>query len=150
MIERHSASRAETEILGAALARILRRGDVVTLSGAMGAGKTVLVNGIVRALGSDEDAASPTFALAHEYPTDPPVVHMDACRLENEKEFQSAGMEAYLGGEAVCLLEWPDAGIRFLPDSRLDILIRGCGDEERTIYLRPVGNDWEMRMEDFE
>ena len=147
MTERFSASPAETEALGAALASLLRRGDVVTLSGPMGAGKTVFVNGIARALGAADSAASPTFALAHEYPTDPPLVHMDAYRLASPEDFRTAGLEEYLGGDAVCLLEWPETGIPFLPASRLDILIRGNGDEVRTVYLRPAGTDWEQRLE---
>ena len=147
MTERFSASPAETEALGAALAPLLRRGDVVTLSGPMGAGKTVFVNGIARALGAADSAASPTFALAHEYPTDPPLVHMDAYRLTTPEDFRAAGLEEYLGGGAVCLLEWPETGIPFLPASRLDILIRGNGDDVRTVTLRPAGADWEERLE---
>ena len=149
MIELKSRSRKETEALGERLGRLLRRGDVVTLSGPMGAGKTVLVMGIARALGCGENVSSPTFALAHEYPTEPPLVHMDAYRLENAEAFRAAGMEEYLAGDAVCLLEWPDVGIASLPASRLDILIRGSGEETRTLYLRPMGEDWTARLENF-
>ena len=133
--------------LGEKLAAILREGDVLTLSGSMGAGKTALISGIAAGLGCGQDVSSPTFALAHEYPTQPKLVHMDAYRLANDEEVLSAGMAGYLGGDCVCAIEWPEAGIRFLPESRLDILIRGSGDEPRTIWMRPMGESWEARLE---
>ena len=82
MLKVVSHSEAETEALGAALANLLRPGDFVALSGGLGAGKTALCRGLVRALGSEE-CASPTFTIVHEYDCDPPVYHFDAYRLNN-------------------------------------------------------------------
>ena len=142
-----SEGRGETFSLGQRLARVVKPGDVITFSGSMGAGKTVFITGMAQALGCPEGVSSPTFALAHEYPTDPHIVHIDAYRLKDVREFTDAGMAEYLAGDAVCLIEWPEAGIPCLPQERLDILIRGSGDEARTIYMRPMGESWMARLE---
>jgi len=147
VIECHCCTRDETKLLGQKIARLLKPGDVITLSGPMGAGKTVFVEGIALGLGCQENVSSPTFALAHEYPSMPPVVHIDAYRLKTYEEFCTAGLEEYLHGNAVCLIEWPDVSIQSLPQSRLDILIQGSGEEERRVFFRPMGPDWTERME---
>jgi len=93
-----------TEALGAALARRLEPGALVLLSGPLGAGKTTLVRGLLRALGWDAPVRSPTFNLMQTFPTDPPVLHVDLYRLESDA---GLGWEEYLG-DHVCLIEWPE------------------------------------------
>lgn len=95
---------AATRALGAELATQLRAGDVVLLSGELGAGKTTLVRGLVEALGHTGPVRSPTYNLLQAFDTDPPVLHVDLYRVESHK---GIGIEDYLSTH-VCLIEWPD------------------------------------------
>lgn len=109
-----------TAAIGAALAQVLRAGDVVTLTGGLGAGKTSLARGVLAALGLVEEAPSPTFAIVQPY--DPPevrlpVLHIDLYRLDDPAEVEELGLdEARL--DAALLIEWPErAGIGRWPDA---------------------------------
>jgi len=133
--------------LGKRLAALLVPGDILTLSGVMGAGKTVLVSGIAEGLGMASGVSSPTFALVHEYPTHPKLYHFDGYRLESPRAFADAGLEEYFDKGGVCVLEWPDAAADALPPDRLDVLLRVCGDTRRDIFLKPSGETWKRRLE---
>ena len=99
-----SRSPEETARLGEGLAKRLRAGDVVALSGELGAGKTTLVRGIARGLGAKgEEVASPSFTIINEYPGSPPLYHIDFYRLERLEELTEIGYWEYLGGERVSL-----------------------------------------------
>lgn len=96
--------------LGAALARVLRAGDVIALSGGLGAGKTTLARGLLAALGLEEEAPSPTFAIVQPYA--PPevslaVAHVDLYRLDDPAETEELGLDEYLADGAL-LIEWPE------------------------------------------
>jgi tRNA threonylcarbamoyladenosine biosynthesis protein TsaE len=95
---------AATRALGAELSTKLKSGDVVLLSGELGAGKTTLVRGLVESLGHTGPVRSPTFNLLQVFDTDPPVLHADLYRVESHK---GIGIEDYLATH-VCLIEWPD------------------------------------------
>ena len=107
MLTTHSA--AETEALGAQLAEGLAPGDVVVLSGEVGAGKTTLIRGACRALGVESPITSPTFTIGHCYEGGRlPVAHLDLYRLEGGLEGEDpALLEDYLAADAVAFVEWP-------------------------------------------
>ena len=103
------ASEAETEQLGRAIAAVVTPGTVIGLVGPLGAGKTRLVRAIAEALGADpNEIGSPTFVLIHEYSCELPIYHFDTYRLRSIEEFDDLGVDEYLAGEGVCLVEWAD------------------------------------------
>ena len=95
-----------TEALGAALGALIAPGDVVLLIGALGAGKTTLVRGLVGALAPGESVTSPTFTLRHEYATSPPLTHVDCWRLASEAELVELGLDEVLDEGGALLVEW--------------------------------------------
>ena len=99
--------------MGRALAERLRPGDMVLLRGALGAGKSVLVRGMLEALGSDDWAGSPTFALVHEYATRPPTYHIDLYRLTGTQG-QEIGLEEYVRPDSLVIVEWADRAPEYL------------------------------------
>ena len=99
---------AATETAGAALAGLLRPGDIVTLEGALGAGKTTLVRGLLAALGHDGEVPSPTFAIVQPYDDLPlPLWHADLYRLKDPSELDELGLDTVLDDGAL-VIEWPD------------------------------------------
>ena len=98
---------AETAAIGAELARLARPGDVIALSGPLGAGKTMLARGLLAALGHEGDVPSPSFAIVQSYEAlDPPVWHVDLYRIEERSELAELGLEA--SADALLLIEWPE------------------------------------------
>lgn len=137
---RHGEARladvAATAAAGARLAAVLRPGDVVTLTGGLGAGKTSLARGVLAALGLAEEAPSPTFAIVQPY--DPPevrlpVLHIDLYRLDDPAEVDELGLEE-ARREAALLVEWPErAGVDRWPDAlALDIALAPDGARRLT------------------
>jgi tRNA threonylcarbamoyladenosine biosynthesis protein TsaE len=136
LLPAETASPGETLALGARLARALRPGDVVALYGDLGAGKTHLVKGLAAGLGLDPDeAASPTFVLVHEYPTDPPLYHFDAYRIERPAEFTRLGFEEYAAGDGVCVVEWPERIEPLLPPGTLRLRLSTLGGDRRRVEV---------------
>lgn len=90
--------------LGTELVKSLAPGDIVLLSGELGAGKTTLVRGILQGVGYDRPVRSPTFNILQEFSTSPPILHVDLYRLESG---EGVGIEDYFGTH-ICLIEWPD------------------------------------------
>lgn len=98
---------AATAALGAALARQAEAGDVITLSGPLGVGKTALARGVLAALGHEGDVPSPSFAIVQPYEElDPPVWHVDLYRIEDPSELDELGLDA--ASDAVLIVEWPE------------------------------------------
>lgn len=128
----------ETLALGERFAQDLIAGDVVLLSGDLGAGKTHFVKGVARGFGVDESHVnSPTFTLIHEYKTGRlPVYHIDAYRLKSEQEAVEIGIEEYLFGDGICLVEWPERIEGLLPDDCLEVRIEALGTESRRFSFR--------------
>jgi tRNA threonylcarbamoyladenosine biosynthesis protein TsaE len=141
----------ETRALAGALAPHLHAGDVVALSGELGAGKTCFVQGAARALGVTDRVTSPTFMLVkvHEGAS-VPVVHADVYRLDRLQEVEDLGDEV-MSPDAVTFLEWGDAVAALLPDDRLDVdlLIDDPDDvdADRIVHLRGHGS-WAARLDD--
>jgi tRNA threonylcarbamoyladenosine biosynthesis protein TsaE len=136
---------AATERLGAQIAAVLQPGDAVCLWGELGAGKSTLARGLVRALTSpDEDVPSPTFTLVQFYETDDfPIAHFDLYRITRPGEVYEIGLDEALDEGAV-IIEWPERLSRGLPRDRLDIMLSTDGDG-RTARLEPHGA-WEARQ----
>lgn len=126
----------ETLALGQRLASGLHAGDVVALSGELGAGKTVLVKAIAQALGFREPVTSPTFTIIHEYKTSPSVFHIDLYRLNTEQEALDIGIEEYLGGDGICLVEWAERIERLLPPRTIRVSIETISDTTRRFTIR--------------
>src|SRR3954463_7777965 len=103
--------------LGGKLARLARPGDVITLAGPLGVGKTALARGFIAALGHDGEVPSPTFAIVQPYEdVDPPVWHVDLYRIEDQSEIEELGLDA--ATDAVLLVEWPErAGNEAWPEA---------------------------------
>lgn len=125
----------ETSALGEALARTLGAGDVVALYGALGSGKTCLVQGVVQGLGVTTRATSPTFVLVNEYRGRLPVHHVDAYRTGSLTELMDFGLLDLMGGDGVTLLEWADRAEPLLPARTIRVRIDGVGDEPRAITV---------------
>ncbi|HKP33569.1 MAG TPA: tRNA (adenosine(37)-N6)-threonylcarbamoyltransferase complex ATPase subunit type 1 TsaE [Sphingomicrobium sp.] len=136
-------SEEETAAAGAALAHAAREGDVITLSGPLGVGKTALARGFIAALGHQGDVPSPSFAIVQPYEElDPPVWHVDLYRIEQPSEIGELGLDA--AAEAVLLVEWPErAGPRGWPDAlALSLDFAPGGDRILTAGVPP---SWEGR-----
>lgn len=132
-----SASADETRELGARLGRLLRAGDVVALSGPLGAGKTCLVQGVAQGLGVDPriPVTSPTFTLVGEYPGHPPLRHADFYRVDGYDRLLDAGFDDLLDGRGVLVVEWPERLPAALPDERLEIRIEPVGESSRRLWI---------------
>jgi len=117
-----TATADDTRGVGAAIAPLLRIGDVVVLTGELGAGKTTLVRGIASGLGAAEHVASPTFTLVREYVTGRvPVAHVDVFRLDRVQDVVDLALDELAGGACVLIVEWGDAVEELLPDDRLRV-----------------------------
>ena len=139
----------DTQAIAAAAAASLRAGDVVALSGELGAGKTCFVQGVARALGVRGRVTSPTFTLVRTYPeSTPPVVHCDVYRLDRLQDVLELGDEV-MAPDVVTCIEWGDAVVALLPPDRLEVELwledPSQGDGVRLIRLRGVGA-WAMRI----
>lgn len=140
---------SSTQALGKRLARVLGAGDVVLLSGDLGAGKTTLARSIIAQLCGVEDAPSPTYTLVQTYPAgDVELWHADLYRIEDSAELDELGLEDAFE-EAICLVEWPDRLGDWRPENRLEISIRmksDALDTAREARLTGIGT-WERKLE---
>ncbi len=129
-----SNSREETRDLGKLLAPFFVSGDVVLLNGDLGAGKTTLVSGVAEALHSGEDVISPTFTILKCYfKGSLPLYHIDAYRLENQNI--ELGLDEYIEGNGVTMVEWPQYIAPLLPENTLSITLENLGDDQRRLTL---------------
>jgi tRNA threonylcarbamoyladenosine biosynthesis protein TsaE len=129
-----SESPEETERVAAELADELRPGDVVTVSGELGSGKTTFVRGACRALGVEENVTSPTFTIGHRYRGDVDVSHLDLYRFAGVSAAEWGDLEPYFDG-AVCFVEWPEAAGAGLPAARARVQLAHAGQGRRTISI---------------
>jgi len=130
-----TTSPEETDAAGQRLGATLGPGDVVALSGELGAGKTVFVQGLVRALGVTTGATSPTFVLVNEYRGRLPVHHVDAYRTASLAELLDLGLDEMMDGEGVTVIEWAERLEPLLPARTVRVRIAGVGDEPREITI---------------
>lgn len=144
-----TASVEQTRALGAALARVLQAGDVVVLTGDLGAGKTALTQGIGVGLGLDAaEVTSPTFALVAEHQGSAlRLLHADVYRLDGPDDAEDLALaEQVEDPDTVAVVEWGERVLPVLPDDRLDVVIEpGEGLEDRVFALHLRGPSWEAR-----
>jgi tRNA threonylcarbamoyladenosine biosynthesis protein TsaE len=126
---------------GTVLGTLLNRGDVVALVGELGAGKTTLTQGIVRGLGVTEDhyIGSPTFTLINEYDGRVPVYHLDFYRIEFPSEVVHLGLEEYLDGDGVAIIEWADKIEALLPEEHMMVRLEYVDYSVRTLDIMSRG-----------
>jgi tRNA threonylcarbamoyladenosine biosynthesis protein TsaE len=130
-----SGTPEETERLAGVLAAKLEPGDVVTVAGELGAGKTTFVRGACRALGVDGPITSPTFTIGHRYQGRVTVSHLDLYRFRSVSAAEWGDLEPYFP-DAVVFVEWPEAGAGALPSSRVEVSIEHDGGTRRRITIR--------------
>ena len=145
-----TTSPEETRILGAALAPLLVPGDVISLSGDLGAGKTVFVQGVAAALGVHQRVTSPTFTLVRHLVGRYPIIHVDVYRLHSFQEVMDLGFDELLDPEAILLVEWGEVVAPLLPRRHLEVELRRRSvepSEERSLIFRPRGEEWVRKVE---
>ncbi|MBH0176189.1 MULTISPECIES: tRNA (adenosine(37)-N6)-threonylcarbamoyltransferase complex ATPase subunit type 1 TsaE [Fictibacillus] len=139
-------SAEETMSFAEKLGSLLQKGDVLTLAGDLGAGKTTFTKGLAKGLGVTRTVNSPTFTIIKEYSGRLPLYHMDVYRLEDSDE--DLGFDEYFSGEGVCVVEWAVFIEDYLPEERLELVISHKGDDEREIQLKPIGSRYEERVKE--
>ncbi|MCZ6681392.1 MAG: tRNA (adenosine(37)-N6)-threonylcarbamoyltransferase complex ATPase subunit type 1 TsaE [Candidatus Poribacteria bacterium] len=132
----------ETHEVGEEIGRQLQSGDVVALIGDLGVGKTCLTQGIARGVGLDPDQVvnSPSYILINEYAGRTPIYHIDLYRLQRLEEIVDLGLEEYLEGDGICVIEWADRMEKLLPENYIQIRMAGEDEFTRTIEVRAVGS----------
>lgn len=124
-----------TNKFGYFLGTLLKRGDVVSLNGDLGSGKTTLTKAIGTGMGIESYITSPTFTIINEYPGDIYLYHFDTYRLEAVEEAEDLGFDDYLFGQGVCVVEWAEKIEKFLPEETIYIKIDYLGENERELEI---------------
>ena len=129
-------STAETRALGEKIAARLQPGDVLLLEGGLGAGKSELTRGIARGLGVTETVTSPSFTILNVYESGRcPLYHFDWYRLESAEELYELGMDEYIGGDGIAVVEWAERCPDAVPDRVIRVRLEVTGDETRQIEI---------------
>lgn len=130
-------SAEESQAIGEMLGKHLKAGDVITLEGDLGAGKTTFTKGLAKGLGVRRNVNSPTFTIIKQYKGRIPLYHMDVYRLENSDE--DIGFSEYFDGDGVAVIEWATFIEAYLPDERLEIKITYIDEWTRTLECTALG-----------
>lgn len=138
-----TTSDKETKKIGEEFAKSLAAGDLIALSGELGAGKTTFVQGLAKGLGIAKRIISPTFVIVRSYEVSHDIqdhekifYHADLYRLDKEEDIEQAGLLEYLSDpRAIIAIEWPEKMKKFLPKLRYDIIFSYVGDNERSITI---------------
>ncbi|HEY7198089.1 MAG TPA: tRNA (adenosine(37)-N6)-threonylcarbamoyltransferase complex ATPase subunit type 1 TsaE [Gaiellaceae bacterium] len=145
MVALESSSPEETERIAARLATFLRAGDLVTVAGELGAGKTTFVRGAARALGVTAPVTSPTYTVGHRHAADPDVSHIDLYRFESMSEDDWGDLEGYFE-DAVAFVEWPEKGAGYLDAPRVAVRLRLMGAEHRLVEVQSSEKSLEIAL----
>jgi tRNA threonylcarbamoyladenosine biosynthesis protein TsaE len=134
----------QTQLLGRHLGKVVLKGDLILLEGELGTGKTCLVQGIAHELGITQYAFSPSFVLIREYHGKLPLYHIDLYRLDNMAEIDDLGLEEYLYGDGICVIEWAEKGLPVLPQNHLLVKMKYVltSETQRTISIYPRGDHY--------
>ncbi|MBU2537196.1 MAG: tRNA (adenosine(37)-N6)-threonylcarbamoyltransferase complex ATPase subunit type 1 TsaE [Proteobacteria bacterium] len=137
-----------TLVLGRSLGEIAQAGEVITLSGSLGAGKTTLTQAIGEGLQVPESCyiTSPTFSLLHEYPGRLPLYHLDLYRLSDETEIEDLGLLEYIYGTGLTVIEWPDRLGSLMPTDRLHIQLIMLSETARRAEITGYGGKWDEKI----
>ena len=133
----HSAE--QTQKLGTSIGKLAEPGDIYLLIGELGAGKTCLTQGIAYGLDIQEYTLSPSFVIMRELHGRLSLYHMDFYRLDNIAEISDLGLDDYLFGKGVCVIEWANKGLTVLPEDHLLIKIDYLADNQRSFVIEPKG-----------
>ena len=139
ILELSSNNPQETRRLGARIGKLAAAGDILLLTGQLGAGKTCLTQGIARGLGIEENTPSPSFVLVREFYGRLPLYHMDLYRLDNPDEIADLGLDDYLYGGGVCVIEWAEKGLSLMPPQYMLVKIVYAGENRRRFRFEPLG-----------
>jgi len=145
-----SHSEAQTRRLGARLGELLTGGEVIALQGELGTGKTRWVQGVAQGLGVNVHATSPTFTLVNEYPGRLTLYHVDLYRIEQAAEALAFGLEDYLYGDGVCIIEWAERVAEVLPPDCLWITLYHLDETKRRITMRADGERYRQLLKEFQ
>lgn len=144
MLKLITESAEETSKIGEQLGRLLGKGNIVCLSGDLGAGKTAFTQGIAKGMGVKDYVTSPTYTIINEYEGGLPLYHFDVYRLNDVEEMYELGYEEYFFGDGVVVLEWADIVRDIIPVERLWITILNTkGDNSREIIIEPTGETYD-------
>jgi len=138
-----SHSPEQTQRIGARIGELALPGDIFLLVGRLGTGKTCLTQGIARGLNIKEYALSPSFVIMRELYGRLPLYHIDLFRLDHVEEIEELGLDDYLYGKGVCVVEWAEKGLSVLPTEHLLIQIDYLSDTERSFRLKPRGKRYQ-------
>ena len=130
----------ETQDLGSRLAQHLRVGDVVTLCGDLGAGKSEFSRGVARGLGITGPVPSPSFTILNTYEGRDMFYHFDWYRIADPQELYDIGLDEFVGGDGIALIEWSERAEEVLPEAYLQVRIEKIDDNTRSITFCPMGN----------
>lgn len=133
-----TGSAEETQKIAERLAEVLMPGDLLTLEGDLGAGKTTFTKGLAKGLGVKRNVNSPTFTIVKQYKGRLPLYHMDVYRLEDSDE--DIGFSEYFDGEGVSVVEWAQFIEEYLPKERLEVTIRSIDEQTRNIEFHAIGD----------
>ena len=151
MLKLTTKSVEETSKIGEQLGELLNKGNIVCLSGDLGAGKTAFTKGIAKGLGVEDYVTSPTYTIINEYEGRLPLYHFDVYRLNNVEEMYELGYEEYFFGDGVVVLEWADIVRDIIPGERLWITILNTkGDNSREIIMEPTGKAYDKIVKGME
>ena len=128
-----TSSAEETMGLGISMSKYLELGDVLTLTGELGSGKTTFIKGILRGFDYSDEVTSPTFTLINEYDAIFPIIHIDCYREENLDRWVEIGIHDYLNGENIIIIEWADKISSLLPTDSIKIEFIHKGHDKRKI-----------------
>ena len=134
-VEGISRSPEQTQQIGKALGANARSGQVFLLIGDLGAGKTCLTQGVLQGLGGSEQARSPSFVLVSQYEGRLPLYHIDLYRLGSAEEVLDLGLDEYLDGQGVCVVEWADRALDLLTRDHLEVRIKHLDEKTRHLTL---------------
>ena len=134
--------------LGVLLGKNSGAGQIICLNGELGAGKTTLTQSIAKGMGIDAYVTSPTFTLVNEYYGDRALYHFDTYRLENVEEIDMLGFDEYFYSDGVCVIEWADRIVEFLPEDYLVIDIETVEENLRELSISYIGKKSEKLYEE--
>ena len=143
-----SRSPEQTQQLGRTLGQLAKPGDVILLTGDLGAGKTCLTQGIAWGLDIDEFAASPSFTIMREHYGRLPLYHVDFYRLDSIDDIYDLGNDDYLFGKGLCVIEWAEKGMELMPEDHLLIEIEYVSENERKLELKASGVRYNEMLND--
>jgi|TARA_B100002003_G_C14080725_1_gene519910 tRNA threonylcarbamoyladenosine biosynthesis protein TsaE len=143
-----SGSSEQTQEIGKKLGHIAKPGYVIMLTGNLGAGKTCLTQGIAWGLDINEFATSPSYTIMREHQGRLPLYHIDLYRLDSLNDIYDLGLDDYLFGDGLCVIEWAEKGMEFMPEEHLFIEIDCVSENERKLNLKASGRHYDKMLND--